>query len=59
MEVSCPECGVLFMTDGPEYPVVCPVCECEFDMPFDLDDDWFDNLDEDDWQGGTEDEETD
>ena len=39
MEVSCPECGVLFMTDGPESPIPCPVCECEFDMPFD-EEDW-------------------
>ena len=38
MEVSCPECGVLFMTDGFESPCVCPVCECEFDMPFDEED---------------------
>ena len=43
MEVSCPECGVLFMTDGPESPIACPVCECEFDMPFDWDD--LDDLD--------------
>ena len=47
MEVSCPECGVLFMTDGIEEPVVCPVCECEFDMPFDLDDFDYDEWDED------------
>ena len=50
MEVSCPECGVLFMTDGMEVPCICPVCECEFDMPFDESDldEWYDEDEETD-----------
>ena len=46
MEVFCPECGVCFMPHDEENPVVCPVCEWEFNV-LDLDtifDDW-DDLD--------------
>ena len=45
MEVSCPECGAFFMTDGEESPIPCPLCECDFEMPWD--DDEFDFREDD------------
>ncbi len=41
MEVSCPECGVLFIPHDGENPVVCPVCEWEWNIyETEVDEDW-------------------